>query len=199
MCRLLYIHFFNNQLFGSYIMKPIKLFILVFLVYSIFGCASPQYDPVEYNYAVISSVAASRALSYCDNMDHEFFKKYIQDIDAATLHLQEYEKYTKNKKKTHVGISSLRQLVLDFSLTENFSENFCVHKLIEIQTASRIMANAFGNPGSFDICIYDTEIIKKQYYQSYEDGNITQTELENLISSLPYLEHIDPNCIPYKK
>ena len=180
-------------------MKPIKLFILGFLVYSIFGCASPQYDPVEYNYAVISSVAASRALSQCDNIDNESFKKYIQDLDTATLHLQEYEKYNKNKKKTHVGASSLRQLVLDFSLTENFSESFCVHKLIEIQTASRIMANAFGNPGSFDICIYDTESIKKQYYQSYEDGNITQTELENLISSLPYLEHIDPNCIPYKK
>lgn len=180
-------------------MKSIKLFILGFFTSVMFGCSYPQYDPVEYNYAVISSVAATRAISQCDNIENESFKKYIQDLDTATLHLQEYEKYSKNKARPHVGATSLRQLVIDFSLTENFSENFCVHKLIEIQTASRIMANAFGNPGSFDICIYDTEIIKKQYYQSYEDGNITQTELENLISSLPYLEHIDPNCIPYKK
>ena len=199
MGRLLYIHLFNNQLFGSYIMKPIKLFILVFLVYSIFGCAYPQYDPVEYNYAVISSVAASRALSQCDNIDHESFKKYIQDLDTATLHLQEYEKYAKNKARTHVGATSLRQLVIDFSLTEQFSERFCVHKLIEIQTASRIMANAFGNPGSFDICLYDTEILKKQYNQSYEDGNITKPELDRLLASLHHLEHINPDCIPYKK
>lgn len=180
-------------------MKPIKLFILGFLVYSIFGCASPQYDPVEYNYAVISSVAASRALSQCNNIEHESFKKYIQDLDTATLHLQEYEKYTKNKKTTNIGASSLRQLFLDLFITENFSERFCIHKLIEIQTVSRILANAFGNPGSFDGCLYDTEIIKNHYYKSYEDGNITESELEKLISSIPHLEDINPDCIPYKK
>lgn len=180
-------------------MKSIKLFILGFFTSVMFGCAYPQYDPVEYNYAVISSVAATRAISQCDNIENESFKKYVQDLDTATLHLQEYEKYAKNKARTHVGTTSLRQLVIDFSLTEHFSERFCVHKLVEIQTASRIMANAFGNPGSFDICIYDTEILKKQYQQSYEEGNITKTELDRLLESLPHLEHINPDCIPYKK
>ena len=180
-------------------MNLIKLIIASFYVLTIFGCATPQYDPVEYNYAVISSVAATRAMSQCDNVNTESFKKYIQDLDAATLHLQEYEKYSKNKRKTHIGASSLRQLVVDFAMTEKFSESFCVYKLSEIQTASRIMANAFGNPGSFDICIYDTEILKKQYLKSFEEGSITKFELDILNASLSHLEHINPDCINYKK
>lgn len=165
--------------------------IITILSLFVFGCATHQYDPVEYNYSIISSVAATRAVHQCVNRDNELFKKYVKDLNDATMHLQEYEKFTKNNTQTYAGAVQLRQIVIDFVAKENYSEDYCKHKLSEIQSASRVMAKAFGKQGNLDICFSDVKSRYNMYRDSYVDGRISKEEFDDLVDDLIQLAKLD--------
>jgi len=169
-----------------------KIFLFVLSLTTLFGCATGrQYDPVEYNYSIISSVAATRAIHQCGNPEDVLFKRYVADLNEATMHLQEYQKFAKNNVQTYQGALELRKLVLELVLNGNYSEQYCIHKLSGIQSASRVMAKTFGKQGGVDICSSDVSSRYHIYRESYVDGKITQAEFYELVNDLIKLSKLD--------
>lgn len=169
-----------------------KIFLFVFSLTSLFGCATGrQYDPVEYNYSIISSVAATRAIHQCNDRENVLFKRYVTDLNDATMHLQEYQKFAKNNTQTYQGALELRKLVLGFVLNSNYTEQYCVHKLSGIQSASRVMAKTFGKQGGIDICVSDVSSRYNLYRESYVNNRITQMEFYDLVDDLIKLSNLD--------
>lgn len=167
--------------------------IVMVLLLMLSGCISLKYDPVEYNYAIISSVASTRARDQCDATEDVMFKRYINDLNDATMHLQEYEKFSKNKNQIYEDSVLLRQLVSEFVLNEDYSKKYCYHKLSGIVTASNIMAINSGKQKETRICFYDSIELFASYKESYISGDITIDELESLVNGLKNISKMNCN------
>lgn len=151
-----------------------------------------QYDAVEYDYVIKTVVATGRAVHLCDERDSsEKFIVRIQEINDNTMHLAEYEKYVLYNKDTLPAVTNLRDLVLSFTKNKNYSKQYCLHKISEIQSASRVLAMSLGKNSGFNVCDSDVSTRYMVYRASYMQGLITRYEFNDLVHDLTHLSKID--------
>lgn len=166
-----------------------KLFaIMTILLLS--ACATRPFDPVEYNFAISSSVLATRSIHQCGNKTPTY-KEFIKELNTQTMYLFEYEKHHSENDQVFVGVSVLRQLVIDFMKNEDtYSETYCVHKLSEVQSAGRALAKTLS---SNDISLCESDALERLqlYKKSFELGKISVTEYNELVADLPKLVRSD--------
>lgn len=154
------------------------------------ACASREFDQTEYKYAIESAVLSTRAIHQCASKSPRY-DEFIQDLNTQTMYLFEYEKHLPSNAHALNGVTNLRQLVLDFMKSTEHTSTYCVHKLSEIQSASRTVARMMSGMGYMDMCSSDAMSRLSLYQQSFQDKNITQGEYAELVHDLSRLTSID--------
>jgi len=166
-----------------------KLFAIV-AVLLLSACATRPFDPVEYNFAISSSVLATRAIHQCGNKTPTY-QEYIKELNTQTMYLFEYEKHHAENEQVLVGVTNLRQLVMDFMKNESkYSETYCIHKLSEVQSTSRALAKTLSSM-HIELCESDALQRFDVYNKSIADGKLSKEEYAELIADLPKLVRSD--------
>ena len=154
------------------------------------GCATRQFDPVEYNFAISTAVLSTRALHQCGEKGPRF-REYIKELNTQTMYLYEYEKHHDENKNVLIGVTNLRELVLDFVQVENVtSEAYCVHKLSTVQSTSRALAKILSGM-NLELCSSDALERLSFYKDSYDSKRINKSEYEELVRDLQRLVRSD--------
>lgn len=167
-----------------------KLFLLA-LALTLTACATRPFDPVEYNYAVESAVLSTRAIHQCQQKG-EGFEKFVSELNTQTMKLFEYEKHHSHNDQSLTGVMVLRQLVIDFNLSHGVkTPTYCVHKLSEIQSASRALAITLSGATSLELCQSDATERLAAYDQSLVLSKITKLEHAELTKDLAKLVRAD--------
>lgn len=65
------------------------------------------------------------------------------------------------------------------------------HKLSEVQSAGRVVAQAFGGQLQVRSCTSDVQVRYTIYRDSLVSGMITRQEFNDLVSDIPQLAHVD--------
>ena len=149
-----------------------------------------QFDNVEYNHAVASAVASTRAVHQCYDQG-PLYQAFVQDLNATTLQLAEYEKYRPASVESLASVNEIRGLVLDLQKRASPTLRYCQHKLSEIQSASRVVAQALGNQQKLSMCISDVELRYNVYLDSLQAGMITREEFDELVADIQQLALVD--------
>lgn len=154
------------------------------------GCATRPFDPVEYNYAISSSILSTRAMHQCVEKTPTY-REFVKELNTHSMQLFEYEKHHSENEQILVGVTNLRQLVIEFSQAEaSASETYCVHKLSEIQSTSRALAKTLSRM-QIDLCKSDALERLELYKKSFESGKLSKAEYEELVKDLPRLVRSD--------
>ena len=133
-------------------MRSLLLIFAVFLS-GCSGLATRAFDPVEYDYAVMTTVAATRTLHLCGDEKHfAEFKSFLSDLNQNSMYLFEYERHLAGNTNSLVAATQIRQMVIDFTVHPQYSDRYCQHKLSEVQSASRTLSPTvtMGNSGYRD-------------------------------------------------
>lgn len=166
-----------------------KLFAIL-CVSLLAGCATRPFDPVEYNYAISSSILSTRAMHQCGEKTPTY-REFVKELNTHSMQLFEYEKHHSENKQILVGVTNLRQLVIEFSQAEaSASEAYCVHKLSEIQSTSRALAKTLSRM-QIDLCQSDALERLELYKKSVANGKLSKPEYEELVKDLPRLVRSD--------
>lgn len=166
-----------------------KTIIAICLILS--GCASRGFDSNEYNYAIQSSVLSTRAIHQCGSKS-KTYNDFVNELNAQTMFLFEYEKYHPRNDYSLPAVTTLRQLVIDFTKApKEHSAAYCVHKLSEIQSASRALARTLSGIGFLDICTSDVMTRLEVYKTSLNTGKISKDEYYELVNDLTLLANAD--------
>lgn len=169
----------------------------LFIVGALFlsGCAviTPRtFNPVEYDYSVKTTVSATRAVHLCGNAEYQTkFASFVNDLNEHSMSLMEYEKHIDGNQYSLVGATYVRQLVIDFTVRQNKSNAYCVHKLSSIQSASRTLSRALGGLNAYDICDSDVMQRYSKYEESFKAGKLSKDEFVELVNDLKYLKTVD--------
>ena len=154
------------------------------------GCATRPFDPVEYNFAISAAVLSTRAIHQCGEKSDRFHE-YVKELNTQTMYLYEYEKHHDENKNVLIGVTNLRELVLDFVQVESVSsEAYCVHKLSEVQATSRALAKTLSGM-HLDLCSSDALERLSFYKDSYASNRINKSEYEELVRDLQRLVRTD--------
>lgn len=166
-----------------------KLFFIVIAIL-IAGCATRPFDPVEYNYAISTSILATRAMHQCGEKTPTY-REFVKELNTHSMQVFEYEKHHSENEQILVGVTNLRQLVIEFSQAEaSASEAYCVHKLSEIQSTSRALAKTLSRM-QIDLCKSDALERLELYKKSFANGKLSKPEYEELVKDLPRLVRSD--------
>ena len=172
--------------------------IVLLAALSLVGCgtfeAPKKFDAIEYNYSVLSSVSATRAIHLCGDVDHQTeFKQFASELNTHTLTLAEYEAHHSSNKEASASINQLRNLVNSFIVQGTYSEQYCKHKLSSIQSASRTIAISLSDSEKIDLCLEDVTSRYQLYAASYQLKKITKNEFMDLVEDIKRLQAIDKN------
>ena len=159
------------------------------------GCSviTPRsFNPVEYDYSVKTTVASTRAVHLCGNDEYQLkFNSFVNELNEHSMSLLEYEKHIDGNQYSLVGATYVRQLVIDFTVRQNKSNAYCVHKLSSIQSASRTLSRALGGLNAYDICDSDVRQRYAKYEESFKANKLTKSEFTELVNDLMYLQKVD--------
>lgn len=170
---------------------------LVFLlsVLCLCGCSwlTPRtFDATEYNYAVQTTVMATRAVHLCGNAERkQEFSDFVQTLNQDTLFMSEYETHKDSNKNVIVGVNQVRQLVASLVVHPEYSTKFCYHKLSEVQASARTIARTLGGLEEFDICKSNVWERYSLYEASYKNKQITKSEFGELVDDLIQIQKAD--------
>lgn len=154
------------------------------------GCATRPFDPVEYNFAISTAVLSTRAIHQCGEKGDRFHE-YIKELNTQTMYLYEYEKHHDENTNVLIGVTNLRELVLDFAKVESVTtEAYCVHKLSTIQSTARALAKTLSGM-HLDLCSSDALERLGFYKDSYKSKRINRSEYEELVRDLQRLVRAD--------
>ena len=166
-----------------------KLFFIVIAIL-IAGCATRPFDPVEYNYAVSTSILATRSVHQCVEKTPTY-QEYIKELNTQTMYLFEYEKNHSENSQILTGVTTLRQLTLEFMKNqETGSVTYCAHKLSEIQASARTLAKTLSS-NNIELCQSDATERLELYKSSKASGKINDAEYAELVNDLPRLVKSD--------
>jgi hypothetical protein len=154
------------------------------------GCATRPFDPVEYNYAISTSILATRSVHQCQNKTPTY-QEFIKELNTQTMYLYEYEKHHDENDQFLIGVTNLRQLVLDFMKNESTSTTqYCMHKLSEVQSVARALAKSLS-ANRIEICESDAMERLELYKSSLENAKISEREYAELVNDLTKLVKAD--------
>jgi len=171
-----------------------RLFLLgIFILLS--GCSTlgpRSFNAVEYDYAVKTTVASTRAIHLCgDVYNSAKFKQFVNDLNENSMTLFEYERHLDGNNYSLPAATQIRQLVIDFTVNPQYTKDYCVSKLSTIQSASRTLARALGKLNAFDMCDSDVAVRFAKYEELYKQGKITQAEFQELANDIVKLKKVD--------
>ena len=169
--------------------------LIGFTLSLITGCMlTPRpYDNIEYSYVINTSVQSTRAIHRCNDVDKTDFWKYYQELNTSSFTLDEFINNKGNSEYINESVDNLRDMVNDFSQKGKFTNQYCIHKLSNIQASSRIVSRVLGGSDKYNFCdksIKDRFLVFKD---SYDKKLITKEEFKELIEDLTRLEKIDTN------
>jgi hypothetical protein len=169
--------------------------LIVFVGILVAGCTTfgiKVFDPVEYNYPVLSGVESSRAIHLCGNIEHiDQFNGYVRNLNLIGMEMFEYENFHSENHNSLLVIQHLRDLELAFIGHSKYSAQYCIHKLSEIQSVSRTLAKAFGGQGGLNICLSDITARYALYETSYKEGKISKDEFLELVGDIKKIGDVD--------
>lgn len=166
-----------------------KLFAIIAAII-LTGCATRPFDPVEYNYAISTSILSTRAMHQCADKTPTY-REFAKELNSHSMQLFEYEKHHSENEQILVGVTNLRQLVIEFNEAEaTASQFYCVHKLSEIQSTSRALAKTLSRM-QIDLCQSDALERLELYKSSFALSKISKAEYEELVKDLPRLVRSD--------
>lgn len=187
------VHCTNIYFKTKYLVKTAFLIITAILLSGCVAIEPRKFDNVEYNYAVKTTVSATRAINLCNNAEYrEKFHGFLNDLNAATMALAEYERHIAHNSNTLPIANYLRKLTIDFTVRAGeYTPQYCVHKLSSIQGASRTFSRILSQATEYNFCdstVWDRFI---KYSDSFDRGLITQREFEELSNDLVALASLD--------
>ena len=171
-----------------------NIFASLFVLFLLTGCFSfsPRaYDPVEYDYVVSTTVDVTRAIHRCNDENKTDFWKFFQNVNTDTFKLVEFVKNKPDSDNVLVAAIEIRNMTTDVLNNPNFSNQYCVHKLSNIQASARILSIALGKPNSMSLCQGDIKSRYELFNASFKANKITQKEYKNLFEDLLKLENVD--------
>jgi hypothetical protein len=179
-------------------MKNKWLMILVILMT---GCSTVTamllktypFDPVEYSLAVDLTVNTTRAIHRCENTtaSNTDLWKFIQNVNTADLELQEYSSNKDNSEQLMVQINQIAGMISNILSRSTFTPQYCIHKLGNIQAASRILDRTLGRNEKFNPCQGGIIARSNAFTASYKANKITVNEYKELVMDLAKLKEID--------
>ena len=167
-----------------------KYLILLLLLTGCTAFTTRQFDPVEYNYAVNISANATHAIHRCKSKNAEY-NEYLRLINRDSFTLVEYISNKSDNLEALPAGTELRNITLSFLLKPKSSEQYCVHKLSNIQASARMYARAIGYDSKYDIC--DGELSSKVliYKSSMDSELISREEYSDLVNDLVKMDAIN--------
>lgn len=169
-------------------MKKLFIFLAVAILT---GCATRPFDPVEYNFAISTSILATRSMHQCSNKTTTYVE-FVKELNTQTMYLFEYEKFHDANEQNLKGVTVLRQLTMEFMQNhETASDMYCVHKLSEIQSTARTLAKSLSTRTSVELCSSDAMDRLALYDESLKVGKISRPEYVELVRDLPRLVKAD--------
>ena len=138
--------------------------------------------------AVNIAADSTRAIHYCDS---DARLPYTQRLSNTSFVLVEYLQNKRDSKDVLQSSIDLRRMVQEFNKEQNTSIRYCVHKLSNIQAASRMLARGIALAAQFDPCAGDPKQRLKVFTTSYEEGALTDIEFKNLAGDVLRLQNIN--------
>ena len=170
-------------------------FLLLSIVILLQGCAwmTPRaFDSTEYNYAIQTTVMATRAVHLCGNVEHkQEFEDFMKVLNQESMFMIEYETHKDSNKNVIVGVTQTRQLVATMIVHNAYSTQYCFHKLSEVQASARTIARSLGGLEEFDICKSNVWGRFEVYEASYKANKISKLEFDELVNDLVSLQKVD--------
>ena len=154
------------------------------------GALPKDFDAVQYEQVVSITVDATRAIHQC-GQDPVLFKRFLDDLNTDSLKFDEYVRHKAKQEDVSSASAHIRKLVVEFDGREMYSKQYCIHKLSEVQAASRTVSRALGGAKKIDICSADLTPRYLSYQQSYTLGLITASEFKELVADIADLKEID--------
>ena len=181
----------NNVL--KKLIEIISLISISVLISTIVGCniAPRQYDPVEYSYVINTTINTTRAIHRCNDSDGSEFWSYVELSNTSSLFLDEYSRNKGDSANLVLSISQLRDMVNDVLKRRNFSNQYCVHKLSNIQASSRIISRVLGSADNINYCSGNIKQRFIAFKTSYDKKEINASEFNELVNDILKLEKID--------
>lgn len=151
-----------------------------------------QYDNVEYKYSVDISVYATRAIHICSDPDKKaLFVSYLQEANLDTMVLTEFATDKSDSAALKSMVEAIQLMVNDILIRGKFSQQYCVHKLSNIQASARIIARSLGQADQFNMCDGTIRERYDLFTKSFLAKEITPSEYKELVSDMIRLEKVD--------
>ena len=151
---------------------------------------SRQYDPVEYNYAIMIATNATHAAHLCKQQGTDYFG-YLQNINHDSLTLVEYVTNKADTEQALPAAEQIRDITMEFLSRPNRSLSYCLHKVNNIQASARMYARGVANSSKFDPCSGNPEDRLIDFKKSYDTGLLNKDEFMDLSGDLLKLTKID--------
>ena len=169
--------------------------ITILMVALLTGCSmlkEKQFDSFEYNHSVNTTVSATQAISLCGNKERtDEFNRLTGQLTTNILTLSEHMKHRESNEVDLSIINDIKILVVALNKKQDMSPRYCVHKLSEVQAATRTLSRALGRLNDMNICDSSVSSRGTLYTTSRKNELITDEELTELTNDLTILKRID--------
>jgi hypothetical protein len=159
------------------------------------GCSSlkaKQFDSLEYNYSVSTTVIATQIIELCGNKEQlPEFNRLVNSLYVSVIATREYMRHIESTENDLEIVENTKTLVDTFRKNTVISPKYCAHKLSEIQIASRTLSRALGRKNEMNACDSDVMARMPLYAASRKNDLITDEELKELNDDLLILRTID--------
>ena len=168
-------------------MKRIFMMVAVMLLA---GCSNlsyfsvRQFDSTEYGKSVEITQLATRTVHQCSNTDTTLKIKFLNDLNSATMYLEEYTSNKKDEADIATGAKQIREMVLAFDSRETYSVAYCVSKLTNVQNASRTIERAISLHNKYDSCSADLVSLWTPLQTKHESKVISDSEFIELSTDI---------------
>ena len=172
-------------------MIPILLAVAAGAATGLSTSHSTTMDTMEYEHVIQVVVSATQHVQQCRLQP----KQDIAELKASVDGLIEYQSHIA-KAQSNLSVSQdLKEMVMQFKQKDRYSVRYCQHKLSEIQAMSRTLARAMGGLNKFNICDSDVSVRYDLYKESYDKGQLSSLEFQELTDDILKLTEADKsNC-----
>lgn len=168
-----------------------RVLIIAFALF-LTGCSAFKartYDPVEYSVAASIAADATHVVHRCDKQDSTDFAFFAQSLNRNSFYLVEYLQNKPDSLLVVRQAQELRTMTQQFFVTHTV--RYCIHKMSNIQAASRMLARSLALDDKFDPCNSSVQTRYELFKASYSDGQISKSEFVELSNDLLRLSRID--------
>ena len=172
--------------------KLISFISLLFLTACISLTPRP-YDSMEYSLSNSIVVNSTRAIHRCNNTDDKELWAYIKNINSDSLMLDEFVRNKLDSQLLIPSIDQIRTMTNQLLIRNKFSDQYCTHKLSNIQASARILSRTLGESDSFKLCDGGIKERLDLFTDSFNKSLISKDEYQELVTNIALLEKVDTN------